>query len=263
MTMMNMMKALCLALLVFLSTIPAHADDPRIRYVNYNQNDATEVLAGLGVSTAIILGKGEEIASISAGDTVSWSIVPAANSAGIIFVKPKKKGAVTNINIVTNKRIYTLVLKASSLNSVKAAFQVRFRYPDDAPEITPEMISDARKNISTPLLDKARANEENVNHNYVYRGDDVIKPRVVFDDGEHTFMQFEGEVPAIFIVETKKRESLINFRMEGENFVVIDKVAAQFTLRAGDRTLCLYNAAYAARKAPDDLEREYGPKKLK
>ena len=78
-----------------------------------------------------------------------------------------------------------------------------------------------------------------LDYDYAYRGDDSLKPRVVFDDGKK-FLQFTGDVPAIFVVEAKGRESLVNLRTEGE-YMIVDKVAQQFTLRAGDKTLCLYN----------------------
>uniref|UniRef100_UPI003F731205 TrbG/VirB9 family P-type conjugative transfer protein n=1 Tax=Shinella sp. TaxID=1870904 RepID=UPI003F731205 len=66
---------------------PASAADPRIRYITFNNNAVVTVPAGLGVSTMIQLGSSEVIETISAGDTVGWSIVPKKGS-GILFVKP-------------------------------------------------------------------------------------------------------------------------------------------------------------------------------
>ena len=43
--------------------------------------------------------------------------------------------------------------------------------------------------------------------------------------------------------------------------VVVDKIAAQFTLRAGDKWLCLYNRQ-ANRQSFDLIEDAYGPKRL-
>ncbi|WP_163364698.1 TrbG/VirB9 family P-type conjugative transfer protein, partial [Escherichia coli] len=80
---------------------------PRIRYITFNNNAVVTVPAGLGVSTMIQLGSSEVIETISAGDTASWSIVPKKGS-GILFVKPLRENAETNVNIVTNQRVYAL-----------------------------------------------------------------------------------------------------------------------------------------------------------
>ena len=80
------------------------AADPRIRYITFNNNAVVTVPAGLGVSTMIQLGNSEVIETISAGDTASWSIVPKKGS-GILFVKPLRENAETNVNIVTNQRV--------------------------------------------------------------------------------------------------------------------------------------------------------------
>jgi type IV secretion system protein VirB9 len=74
------------------------------------------------------------------------------------------------------------------------------------------------------------------------------------------FLQFTGDIPAIFVVEEKRHESLVNLRTEGE-YVIIDKVASQFTLRADAKTLCLYNANWSSVK-PDVISDIYGPVKL-
>ncbi|TIW30690.1 MAG: hypothetical protein E5V72_34280, partial [Mesorhizobium sp.] len=57
------------------------------------------------------------------------------------------------------------------------------------------------------------------------------------------------------------RESLVNLRTEGE-YMIVDKVARQFTLRAGDKTLCLYNRQSPSQRLPDPIEDIYGPSKL-
>ena len=122
---------LALATLTLLATATTSpAADPRIRYITFNNNAVVTVLAGLGVSTMIQLGSSEVIETISAGDTASWSIVPKKGS-GILFVKPLRENAETNVNIVTNQRVYALLLKGSAAADLRAAFQVRFKYPDE------------------------------------------------------------------------------------------------------------------------------------
>lgn len=244
------------ALSAFATSIgPSEAADPRIRYITFNNNAVVTVPAGLGVSTMIQLGSSEVIETISAGDTASWSIVPKKGS-GILFVKPLRENAETNINIVTNQRVYALLLKGSAAADLRAAFQVRFKYPDE--DVNARLLAAAQESAKDPLLKGLDPNR--INYDYVFRGDVSLKPRVAFDDGTQMYLEFPGEIPAIFVVEGKKEESLVNLRTQGK-YVVVDKIAAQFTLRAGDKWLCLYNRQ-AKRRSFDLIEDTYGPKKL-
>ncbi len=231
------------------------AADPRIRYITFNNNTVVTVPAGLGVSTMIQLGSSETIETISAGDTASWSIVPKKGS-GILFVKPIRENAETNLNIVTNQRVYALLLKGSAAEDLHAAFQVRFKYSDE--DVNARMLATAQEGIRDPLL-KA-LDPTRLNYDYVFRGDTSLKPRVAFDDGTQMYLEFPNEIPAIFVVEGKRQESLVNLRTQGK-YVVVDKIAAQFTLRAGDKWLCLYNRQ-ANRQSFDLIEDAYGPKRL-
>ena len=247
---------LALAALALLATATSSsAADPRIRYITFNNNAVVTVPAGLGVSTMIQLGSSEVIETISAGDTASWSIVPKKGS-GILFVKPLREKAETNVNIVTNQRVYALLLKGSAAADLRAAFQVRFKYPDE--DVNARLLAAAQESAKDPLLKDLDPNR--LNYDYVFKGDTKLKPRVAFDDGTHMYLEFQGDIPAIFVVEGKRQESLVNLRTQGK-YVVVDKIAAQFTLRAGDKWLCLYNRQ-ANRQSFDLIEDAYGPKRL-
>jgi type IV secretion system protein VirB9 len=253
----SLMTALIAA--VCLTAEPASARDSRIRYVTFDNDNVVTVQAGLGVSTMIQLGSSELIETISAGDTLGWSIVPKKNS-GILFVKPLQEHAVTNINIVTNRRVYALLLQGTKDPSIRTAYQVRFKYPEE--DINAKLLAEAEEGVRDPLrkgLDTAR-----LNYDYTYKGADELKPRIAFDDGNRMFLQFTGDIPAIFVVEDKRAESLVNIRTEGD-YVIVDKVAAQFTLRAGAKTLCLYNTRFKDQLAAknNDLVAEIsGPIKI-
>ena len=82
---------------------------------------------------------------------------------------------------------------------------------------------------------------------------------VVFDDGTRMFLEFTGDMPAIFVVDEKGHESLVNLRTQGK-YTIVDKVGRQFTLRADGKTLCLYNRARASRVDP--IADIYGPMRL-
>lgn len=243
------------ALSLLIMAKPSGAADPRIRYITFNNNAVVTVPAGLGVSTMIQLGSSEVIETISAGDTASWSIVPKKGSS-ILFVKPLRENAETNVNIVTNQRVYALLLKGSAAADLRAAFQVRFKYPDE--EVNARLLAAAQDSAKDPLL--KGLDPSRLNYEYIFRGDTSLKPRVAFDDGTHMYLEFPDEIPAIFVVEGKRQESLVNLRTQGK-YVVVDKISAQFTLRAGDKWLCLYNRQ-ANRRSFDLVEDAYGPNNL-
>ncbi|MCA1371044.1 TrbG/VirB9 family P-type conjugative transfer protein [Bradyrhizobium sp. BRP14] len=252
---MRISRLILAALSLLAMTNASGAADPRIRYITFNNNAVVTVPAGLGVSTMIQLGSSEVIETISAGDTASWSIVPKKGSS-ILFVKPLRENAETNVNIVTNQRVYALLLKGSAAADLRAAFQVRFKYPDE--DVNARLLAAAEQSAKDPLL--KGLDPSRLNYDYVFRGDTSLKPRVAFDDGTHMYLDFPDEIPAIFVVEDKRQESLVNLRTQGK-YVVVDKIAAQFTLRAGDKWLCLYNRQ-ANRRSFDLVEDTYGPKNL-
>lgn len=230
----------------------AHYSDPRIRYITFNNDSVTTVPVGLGVSTMVQFQADEMIETISAGETKTWSIVPKKGSS-IMFVKPTEPGSRTNINVVTSKRVYALALVTSTSSS--AIFQVRFRYPED------DYLKAAavRAGDSAARPDLKSLNPASLNYNYVYKGSDALKPRVIFDNGVKTFFEFNGDVPSIFLVKEGGAESTVNSRREGR-FIVVDKLAHQFTLRAGELETCVFNMNVGT-QTPDDVETIYGPKK--
>ncbi len=74
---------------------------------------------------------------------------------------------------------------------------------------------------------------------------------MVFDDGKKTFFKFgRGTVPAIFAVQSDFSETLRNFRKEGE-YIVVDGVATQYTLRDGNQWTCIFNLRKPDFAAPD------------
>ena len=231
----------------------APSANPHIVYIRFNKDGVTTIRCELGVSTLVDLGPGETIETISTGDSKSWSIVPKKGS-GIFFVKPLEQTGETNVNVVTNKRVYALALVVGGVAREKAAYQVRFKYPDE--EAAASRAAMARESAKFPDLKSVDPSQ--VNRDYVFKGSRQLKPRVAFDNGTKTFLQFSGDVPAIFEVGAGGAEKTINSRIEG-GYVVIDRVAAQFTLRRGEESLCLFNRAVKDAPEPDEVEAVYGP----
>ncbi len=211
------------------------AADPRVRMVSYNPVNVVSVDATHGVSTMIVLSDNEKIETIAVGDSISWKIEP--NKRGnIIFLKPVESKTFTNMNVVSDKRVYTFILRSRAEADGDQTFMVKFRYPDE--EADANLLAKAQQLASEPNRDNFRF--ENSNTDYSFRGDRELKPKNAFDDGVKTWFRFDADIPSIFIVEGGKREILANFRREGD-YIVVDKIARQWMLRRGDSALCLFN----------------------
>ena len=211
------------------------AADARVRTVIYNPANVVSVDASHGVSTMIVLGDAEKIETVAVGDSLSWKIEP--NKRGnIIFLKPVEAKTTTNMNVVSDKHVYTFILRAHPESAGDQTYMVKFRYPDE--EADAKLLAEAQRLVSKPNRDNFQFQDTNTD--YSFRGDGELKPMNAFDDGAKTWFRFEGDIPAIFIVEGGKREILANFRREGE-YIVVDKIAKQWMLRRGDYALCLFN----------------------
>ncbi len=108
----------------------AGALDPRVRDVLYQKDNVVAVDGSYGVSTMIILGEDEKIETLALGDSVAWKVEPN-RKGNIIFLKPVEKDAFSNLNVVTNKRLYAFVLRSGFRSARAQIFKIRFRYPED------------------------------------------------------------------------------------------------------------------------------------
>ena len=261
-----MRKLLACAIgIVALSAAPAGAEirprpgkaDPRIRELVYSADNVVAIDATYGTSTMIVLQEDEKVETLALGDTMAWKVEPN-RKGNIIFVKPVDKNAFSNLNLVTTKRIYSFYLRSNFLPTGQQIFKVRFRYPEE--ENDASLIKEARERAKYPNLKKL--NVANANSEYGYKGSSVNRPTAVFDDGTKTFFRFEkdGEIPAIFVVDDKRSESLVNFRREGP-YVVVDKVNFQWTLRNGPESTCIFNRRLNNLNEPTGLE-PYAPQRV-
>lgn len=236
--------------LVAASTTPAHAlkesraiaSDKRIRNVVYNENEIYKFVGHYDYQSVIEFESDEEVLTVSMGNSVTWQVVPSGNR---IFIKPVKQDALTNMTVVTNKRTYHFELHAEttdSINDPNLIFVLRFVYGRGAGIAVSNFID----SVPDPMLEP-----EKYNFDYVLNGAEDISPVRIFDDGEFTYFEFRdknAEIPAFFVVHGDGSESLINFRTRGD-FIVVERVAAQFTLRHGQDVVCVFNRHMTVRSS--------------
>ena len=228
------------------STPRAVPTDQRIRTVPFQKDNIIYLAGMMGVSTMIVFNEDEKIATVAMGDSVAWQAVPD-QSKQFLFIKPLQPDAQTNMNVVTTKRVYNFVLNgAKPGNTKQAVIKLRFAYPEDVGDA--KLLAQARQYAAMPNVRDALANPGRLNYDYGYKGAVENRPTSMFDDGKKTFFQFSGEVPAFFAVKSDGSESLVNFRREGD-YIVVDKVSRQWTLRNGDIATCVFNLKHEASSA--------------
>jgi len=238
-----MKRGMIAALLLALGVMPAAAEkdpaavkaDTRIRKVIFSPDDVVIVYGTLGVSSMIVFGETEQIRTVSMGDTVSWEVKPDQTKR-YIFLKPLERDATTNMNVVTSSRIYNFQLKSAPPGSKDTVYRVQFVYPDE--ESDKRLLTTAQNIAAHPLL--KNIDWSAVNRNYSYKGSFTNKPSEMFDDGLKTYFEFSGEVPGIFLVKPDRHETLMNYRRDGD-YVIVDKVAGQWTLRFGSEATSVFN----------------------
>jgi len=228
----------------FVALIPAAAHatresrpiqiDHRVRIVMYQPDAVYKFTGHYRYESSIEFEEGEEIKTISMGDSTAWMLNPSGHR---LFLKPVEQDATTNMMVITTKRTYLFELHARETDDIDdkdMIFIMRFIYPDNQTQTVSNYL-DQVPDIET--------NPEKYNFNYTISGTDLISPIRIFDDGQFTYFQFRNknaDVPAFFMVNDKGEESLINFRTRGD-YIVVERVAKKFTLRHGSDIVCVFN----------------------
>jgi|JI10StandDraft_1071094.scaffolds.fasta_scaffold64584_4 type IV secretion system protein VirB9 len=228
---------------------PAHAltepqkgkADARVKTLTYRDNDVFELQGHYGFTTLIEFSPKERIETASIGDSEAWQVHPSDQRGNVLFIKPLEPNADTNMTVLTDKRIYAFEMTAGMANSSRSddlAFRVRFIYPDEE-----STSAKARKPEKYDPLQGQ--NTSDWNFDYAYSGDKELRPIRAFDDGTFTYLEFSKQdtMPAVFSVDSKGKESLVNFNVQG-TYLIIERVGKQFTLRDGDIATCIFNEAY-------------------
>ena len=187
--------------------------------------------------TDIALQPGEELMSVSAGDTVRWVLGDTVSGAGDqaqvhILVKPIQPGLKTNLIITTSRRAYHLELHAFRETYMAA---VSWRYSDQAL---------VRRKAVRPAAEPERGPQglqlDRLRFRYEISGDRPHwRPTRVFDDGRKVYIQFptrldQGEAPPLFVVGRDGKSQLVNYRMR-DNYYVVDRLFALAELRLGEK----------------------------
>jgi type IV secretion system protein TrbG len=191
--------------------------------------------------TTISLEQGETITNKAAGDTERWMIGDTTSGSGAtlqthILVKPFKAGLATNMVVTTNRRVYFLSLRAAeSADAFNSA--VTWTHPQPLPTSEIQAQS-ATSQIGLPVGRTAAI--ETFNQNYRIKAGwrrPPWTPLSVSDDGRQTFITFpeslgSTEAPPLFVVGDNGEAQLVNWRKQG-NVYVVDRLFERAELRLG------------------------------
>lgn len=134
-------------LFAFNSNAQSLGSDPRIRTIIYGSNDVFRVNAVFGYQTVVEFQNDERIQTISIGNPNIFKIIPSKNR---LFVKAYQNGQLTNMTLITNKRMYQFELTSNADNVDDMMYLVRFVYPGEEDGSTASNQS-APMNIYSPI----------------------------------------------------------------------------------------------------------------
>ena len=224
------------------ANLEARVAPSREGYVNaiqvwpYADGALYQVYTSPGRVTVIVLQEGEELVTVSAGDTVRWVVGDTASGAGAslrvtVLVKPTRTGLKTNLVITTNRRMYLLELSSTPQAWMAS---VSWDYPKDRMLALQKRAQQAQ--AAAPV--DSGLSLEQIRFRYaITGGSPPWKPLRAFDDGQRVYIQFpggiaQGELPPLFVVGPQGDGQLVNYRFRSPYYVV-DRLFGAAELRLG------------------------------
>ncbi|WP_096663528.1 P-type conjugative transfer protein TrbG [Polaromonas sp. AET17H-212] len=224
------------------ANMEARVAPSREGYVNaiqvwpYADGALYQVYTSPGRVTVIALQEGEELVTVSAGDTVRWVVGDTASGAGAslrvnVLVKPTRTGLKTNLVITTNRRMYLLELSSTPQAWMAS---VSWDYPKDRMLALQKQAQQAQ--AAAPV--DSGLSLEQIKFRYAISGDSPPwKPLRAFDDGQRVYIQFpggiaQGELPPLFVIGAQGDGQLVNYRFRSPYYVV-DRLFGAAELRLG------------------------------
>ena len=191
--------------------------DAHIQRAYYDENQVYRLQGALGWQVTIEFAQDERIENVSIGDSLAWQVTPNKR-AKMLFLKPLKRDASTNMTVITSQRRYAFDLTTGPRRP-STPWVLRFDYP------RPVVVA-----LDEPLPPPS----PKLNFAYTQDGSPAVLPARVWDDGRLTYFEFAPgtPIPAIYANGPGKDEALVNSAVRGRA-VVVQQTNARFTLRSG------------------------------
>jgi type IV secretion system protein VirB9 len=162
------------------------------------------------------------------------------------FLKPSYAGLVTSMIVITNKRVYHLLLK-----SYKDRYMtmVSWEYPPSMPfSVKQNALNERADNANSLSREAALVDPRFLSFDYKMTYSIFKKPawlpKRVYDDGRKTYIELDEqtlhmESPALF--DGKDRR--VNYRVQ-KNLIVIDELIEKVTLKRGKEKVTIVKKTY-------------------
>lgn len=206
--------------------------DPHLQQVDYDSGQIVQLRGSPGYQMMIELSPDEQIQSVALGDGAAWQA--SVNKDGNrLFLKPAQPDISTNMTVVTSVRVYNFDLTSIGGPAADMPYTVRFHYPSAKPATDDGQYVDVA--AATRRLSR-----------YSLSGDRRLRPSVMTNDGQHTFISWPRSVPipAVYADDERGHEALVNGMMGTDDVYVVDGVPDRLSFRIDD------DVAYAARVMP-------------
>lgn len=187
-------------------------DDPRLQTIVYEPNMPIRLVSFPDASLKVMFRSGEAIKRVVLSDGAAFTAA-VMDRGDAIEVKPARMGAAATMKVETDRQNYEFVLETG--NGLAAAYLVRF--VDGKGETAS---SSAQPAPGAALF------------SYRLKGDRVLRPDAIFDDGLRTFIEWQADrdLPAVFGIGPSGGEELVAGYMRDGKFV-IDRVYGELVFR--------------------------------
>lgn len=225
--------------------LPAHAEmtptplsgDARLVTFDFDPDNTYLVLTKRRAVTHLEFPDGERIQTLAAGDTTNWEF-NASKDRRHLFIKAKIVNSTTSMTVITDKRSYQFVIKATQEGS-KWYQRVTWNVPStllmdlEADEARPFQGNRPDPVLATPEGHAVRP--ESLRFNYTIEGTAPFRPTGVFDDGKLTWVRMPAgiqELPVVFALDDGNEPMLVNYVVKGE-YLLIQRVVERMLLKIG------------------------------
>jgi type IV secretion system protein VirB9 len=227
-----------------------------MRYVNgvmyypFDDNFEYEIHTQPYRTTDVMLEPGEQVLEMPYfSEEKVWEIgagVSRRNGQDVqhFFLKPAYQNLTTSMIIITDRRVYHLLLKSFA---DRYMVMVQWEYP---PAMAFHVKTDAMdsRRINSALNDTAGVSPEFLSFDYKMRYSIFKKPlwlpQRVYDDGAKTYIQMdERMLHSVSPVLFNHRNERINYRVL-KNLIIIDELIEKVTLRRGRQKVTITKKYY-------------------
>jgi type IV secretion system protein VirB9 len=194
-----------------------------VQAVDFIAGQVVHLQSAPGYQLMVELAPDEHVENVALGDSGAWQV--SLNHAGNrLFLKPLQAGVTTNMTVVSDARLYLFDLTTISAPQADTPYTVQFHYP--APVLLARLPGSA--GAAQPEVPPVGR--------YKLRGDKGLRPAGIHDDGVQTYIEFAPGVslPAIYAIDRRGRETLINGMMR-DGRMVVDSVAPALVFRIDRR----------------------------